>query len=230
MNASLLLEVFMKTHIANSTFWLTDPEAPAHLKAAYKNAASNKATRRAVELVVEALNELIKASAWHTELQKAVLESVNSGIDLVELLTARGAPFLAGIEAANAEALRYKGWCFARKLEVQPILSAATSELHENETIIKSLQSQIAGFSRARKEAQEKYKAAGLTQSQIDAIGVQPTPDDLSEWKIQLEAKMARQRQIERFIRSAPDYDTTLLSETATTPQASSDAPADMVN
>jgi hypothetical protein len=102
--------------------------------------------------------------------------------------------------------------CFDRKVEVQPIINTCMSERFSLVDEIKALQAQIGGFERLRANTEERYKAAGLSAADIAAIGgVKPTHADLDRWKLQLAEKQAREKQIDQFVKSAPDYDLSLL-------------------
>lgn len=196
-------------------FWLADKHVPSALKNAYKEAARDKAAGQAAYRVAAALHLLIDEAAFHSELQCAVKEVVNSGGDVVARLLARESDVLAQIEAVRAEKQLYKGFGFARHIEVLPILNQCSIESGQLSDAITVLQSRIYGFTKQRVEAEEKYKNAGLTESQIAQIGILPSLENLADWKSQLAEKMARAEQIARFYRSSPDYDTSLLEVTA---------------
>lgn len=196
-------------------FWLADSQAPIELKAAYKESVRDKAAVSAVSRVVAALHRLIDEAGFHTELQNSVKEFVNGGGDVVDRLLTRESDVLAQIEAVRAEKQIYKGFGFARHIEVLPILNQCSIESGQLSDAITVLQSRIYGFKKQSEAAKEKYEKAGLTESQIEQIGVLPSLENLADWKAQLAEKSARAEQIARFYRSSPDYDTSLLEVTA---------------
>lgn len=195
-------------------FWLADKHAPSELKNAYKEATRDKAAVQATYRITAALHILIDEAAFHSELQCAVKEVVNSGGDIVARLLARESNVLAQIEEVRAEKQLYKGFGFARHIEVLPILNQCSIESGQLSDAITALESKIYGFAKQRDIAKEKYEKAGLTESQIEQIGVLPSLENLADWKGQLAEKMARAEQIARFYRSSPDYDTSLLEVT----------------
>lgn len=196
-------------------FWLADKQIPIELTRAYKEAVRDKTATYAVSRVVVALHRLIDEAAFHSELQNAVHNSLTSGSNVAELLREREIGILAEIEAVEADRRLYQGKCFARQVEVQPILNQCAIENGRLHDEITTLQSRISRFEKDRKEAKEKYQSAGLSESQIAQIGILPSLENLENWKGQLAEKLARVEQIARFYQSSPDYDTSLLEVTA---------------
>ncbi|MBB1636073.1 hypothetical protein [Cupriavidus sp. UME77] len=75
------------------------------------------------------------------------------------------------------------------------------------------MQARISGFAREQKATRERYQAAGITDSDIEVIGIKPTNDDRDAWRRDLEHIRARERQLIAFIKSGPEYDETLLGK-----------------
>lgn len=197
-------------------FWLADNQVPIQLTRAYKEAVRDKAATYAVLRVLAAIHRLIDESGFHTELQSAIHESLTGSSSVVEQLREREADILAQIEAVQMEKQVHGERAMARKAEVQPILNQCAIEGGRLGDEIPVLQSRIYGFAKQRAAAEEKYRNAGLTGSQITQIGILPSLENLADWKVQLAEKLARAEQIARFYRSSPDYDTSLLEVTAT--------------
>jgi hypothetical protein len=195
-------------------FLLADKNASPQLKTAYKAAVQQKSVTDAVSRVLTLIHTLIDEAGFRHEMQNAVQFAVSTGVGIVDILRDRESDVCEQIEMARAERHSYENSCKARNVEVQAVINACASEILSLSEEIKALDSLIDGLKRNQAKAVEKYKGAGLSDAEIEVIGIKPSYADVEEWKLQIKEKLARKHQLVRFLKSSPDYDLSILEIT----------------
>lgn len=192
---------------------LNDEATSAAVKAAILAAWRDRSAVRRAEFVRDALHVLVDAVGVSGMLQEAVIASLEGGGSVVDSLRERELAIRAEVNVALTEKNAYKAQCAAREKEVQPLLNRCVSELMALDGKNKSIELAILNFESAREAARKRYETAGLSAEEIEKIGVKPTSDDLFALKQELVANKERQAQLDRFIKSAPEYPEHLLDD-----------------
>lgn len=195
----------------SNSFWLADKTISADLKSAYRDAVASNATKIAVENVTAALHLLINESGFYTEIQLAINNSLASGDSVNDVLRKRGIEVLDQVSSAQSQKRLFHESCLARQKEIQPTMGKCAAESTQLHDAITHLEAQIRHFEQNRALSKEKYESAGLTEAQIEQIGISPSPEDLAKWSATIPVKRARIAQINKFYKSAPQYDLSLL-------------------
>lgn len=191
---------------------LFDKNSSSDLKNMYRAAVRSTTTVNAAHRVLAALHALVEEAGYQQEMEAAVRHAAVSGSSVSDVLREREIAVLEQIQAAKAARNSYKEACESRKTEIQPLLNQSMDELFRLSDEIKVLQTKVEKFHADRLAATAKYKAAGLTDDDIEAIGgLKPSHGDLAEWKLQITEKKAREAQISLFLKSAPEFDLSIL-------------------
>ena len=190
---------------------LSDKAASVDLKRAYRAAMHDRSTILATQSAVDALSQLVSKLAFSSFLNHAVLAAAVSGQSVANEIRTLEKEISEHSEVAHAEIRTYEAYCAARRDEAKPALSVCAIEQSSLCTEEIALMGLINGFSNARRVNLERYEAAGLSPADIAIIGVKPTHEDLASWKRQLEQTMSRMAQLHKFLKSAPEYDLSLL-------------------
>lgn len=101
------------------TLWLLDKNLPADIGVAIKAASLDKVAGKTVASIVSALHRLVSEASPHIELQDAVLESINTGCDVREILREREIAVLEQIEVVQLEKRLYKEKCLTQQAEIR---------------------------------------------------------------------------------------------------------------
>ncbi|MEM5427206.1 hypothetical protein [Cupriavidus oxalaticus] len=206
-------------HYVSTTVLLDHDAYPASLKRLYVEALRNKSITYAVENVVAARQALLDEAGFTSELQHAVLAAANDGdrfhLAVLETLHERELDFLALREDAREAQRAWKAKCEARYEEIRPTLTGVMRELLDLDPQAKAIEARISGFARAQADTRERYQTAGLSEAEIDAIGVKPGEADLAEWRRELARIREREAQLDSFIKSGPWYDESILGTEA---------------
>lgn len=202
----------MNTNINNlNPMWLADKSVSAEMKAAYKDAALSRLTVMAVGRVNAAQRWLNEESGFHTELQMAISTSIANGMSVDDVLRDVEFAILDQVAAVKDEKRAFAEHCLARQVEMQPVLGKIAAEAMQLHVAIETYEARIRHYEQNRGLSKERLKSAGLSESQIEQVGLTPTPVDLAEWESAIVANHARCAQINQFQMSAPEYDLSLL-------------------
>lgn len=193
------------------SFWLANKTASVQLKAAYKDCMMSNSTKMAVERVTIAMRLLSYKVDFHTELQAAISASLASGSSVDDVLRKREIDLMGQIETVAKERQLFEGFCFSRRVELQPILNQCATEIVQLHSELEQLDLRIRTFEQQRIAEKIKYEVAGLSAVQIDAIGISPSYADLDDWRRSIPAKRARIETITQFHLSAPEFDLSIL-------------------
>lgn len=191
--------------------WLADKTIPAEMKAAYKTAAISRLTVMALGRVNAAQRWLNEESGFHTQLQMAISTSIATGMSVDEVLRDLELEILDQVAAVQLEKRTFAEYCLARQVEMQPVLGKVAVEAMQLHVAIETYEDQIRHYEQNRGLSKERLKSAGLNESQIEQVGVSPSPADLAEWEADIVAAHARCAVIDLFQMSAPEYDLSLL-------------------
>ena len=191
--------------------WLADASIPEDMKAAYKTAALSRQTVMAVGRVNAAQRWLNNEAGFHTELQMAVSTSIANGLTVDEVLRDVELEILDQVAAVQLEKRTLAAYCLQRQVEMQPVLGKVAVEAMQLHVAIETYEAQIRHYEQNRGLSKERLKSVGLNESQIEQVGLTPTPVDLAEGEAEIVAAHARCAVIDLFQMSAPEYDLSLL-------------------
>ncbi|WP_426344247.1 hypothetical protein ACN9MU_04715 [Pseudoduganella sp. R-32] len=197
---------------SNTSHLIVDSSAPSDLKRMYADAMRNRSTARAAEEVVSTLTQLVSELATQSLMDKAVRAAAAGGRSVTDELHAMRDEIAEHSQRAKAEVQDYAAHCAARQAEVAPTLLACMNEQLSIDSTATELKVRIANFENARQRCVERYKEAGLGDEEIARIGLKPTYEDLTLWQRELEQTSRRKVALNDFMRSAPDYDLSLLN------------------
>lgn len=198
--------------ITSNTLHLTsDSSTSTDLKRMYKNATRNRSTVFAAEEVVSMLAQLVNEFACPSLMDSAVRAAAVSGRSVTDELHAMRDELAEHLQKAGDEARAYAARNAARQVAVAPTLRASINELLSIDSTAAELKARIAGFEKARQRCVARYQEAGLSDEEIALVTLKPTYEDLELWQRDLELTARREIALNNFVRSAPEYDLSLL-------------------
>lgn len=190
---------------------LNEKDTSAEVKDAILAASRNSSAMAGAKRVLDAWRALAEANGMASVLQAAVLESIECGTNVVDQLHAYEVAVRAQVDITLAERRAYKVQCEARKEEVKPLFNRCAGELLSLVEKNKAIEVAISRFSAARDASRERYKAAGFTSAEIEAVGIKPTTEDLAAWRRELDLNNERQAVLDKFLKSGPEYPEQIL-------------------
>lgn len=197
--------------------FLSDPDVSAEFVGALHEAAKSIPIAIEVNKLVTLTQEFVAQFTRADELQQAVQQTLSdSGFDegaVVEFLRARNKEMVKAVAEVITEKRSLEMQLLARQAEVSSVLNPAVRDLGSLPKEVERLRALVKGYAAARDETLRSYKVAGLSDANIQAIGLVPTPDDLAGWKGQIEQHGARLHRIRAFLASAPIYDVSILED-----------------
>jgi hypothetical protein len=190
----------------------SDSSTPADIKRMYHDATRNRSTVVAAEQVVSLLAQLVSDLAFPSIMDNAVRAAIASGRSITEELRTMRDEITEHSQTAKDEVRAYSARCAARQADIAPTLRACMNEHLSIDGAATELKTCIADFEKARQRCLVRYQEAGLGDADIALITVKPTFEDLSRWQRELQTMSKRKVALGNFLRSAPDYDLSLLN------------------
>ncbi|MBY4733801.1 hypothetical protein K6V90_25000 [Cupriavidus pauculus] len=190
---------------------LLDVYANAAEQAAFQKVLHDKATADIAFRIASKRAELVQLCGAWQELRNAVSDQTQAEVEPRDLLLAREAEVDALVNQARANKKKWAVFLNELAKKNEPYVLMAAQQSLDLPPKAKTLEAEIKGYEANRKACFEKYQAAGLSDQDIEQIGLRPNQDDLSGWQGELKRITSRLAQIAAFQRTRPFYDVTLL-------------------
>lgn len=149
------------------------------------------------------LGELVRKGAFHVIVEQAVKaadpESGNEGV--IAFLDQAYSALSAELHEMNDALRLMESRARERSARTTPLLVRAADLERKKRSELDWLRRQIKDAAINRRQAEEKYRAAGLSDEQIAKLGIQPTAFDLEKWDWQIKVIHGELQRLENFQR-----------------------------
>jgi len=170
------------------------------------NGASNPALRTALDRLEHAFMQLSAAACRNHFLQLAMEREVCEGKPIEATLDELNAAIAAELAQFNA---CMKTWDEDRKRRSQqttPALLAAYDLMEDLSQKLNRLTKKVQSAESDRRENQERYRAAGLSKQQLEQLKVEPTVEQVEDWRFEIKGLETKLRLLRSFIADAPRW------------------------
>jgi septal ring factor EnvC (AmiA/AmiB activator) len=198
--------------IKMTKLFMSNPGVAREFVQAFHDAAKSTPVNIAANMLFAAIKEYVSLFARVDELQNAVQQTLGSGeTAVIQALQRRESEVRAMIAEVHADTKALEDQLKERQAAVAHAIDPSMRDLLNLPPAIEKLRLLIKNYDAARDECFRTRRSQGLSESEIETIGLKPTPTDLTEWESKIEVHTDRLTRIRRFMASAPLYHLELL-------------------